>query len=1106
MGRRSRLLVLVTAALLAFPAASAAATLSFDDLPGGTDAVTTQYVASQGVEFRAQPAPGPGALPRLSTLAAHSGTHSLCIACIPGTEFPHAYLGGWLSQTRSALSFSIRNATTPHITTAWHVTVTLIRADGSTAATQPFAFTDGKTSTWHTASIASAASDAVRFEVVNASNEAGQQLLVDDLVLTGAAGPADVSLAATLAPITYVPRAGQVQIPLSMTRINGSTGRVQLSTSGTGAVQASFSPNPVPDTAGAVTMTLTGTAGAGAGILTITATPLDLTAGTTQRTLSFPVQTTDPFTVAATTATSLTLAPCASATVRLNVTHFPGVVADVQLSATQASPAGPLPPDVSVAFDPPSVSSPDPTAVTATIARGDANGTDVAYLQLVGRATGWVDRPYVSAAVHRTPLRLDGVSSTGVSAPIYTQPGTTVTVTGEGFCPGTTVEFGNDHARAPALPGATNTRIQVVVPALATSGALVVRTPGGSTATWTSPVTVRTFRNTYGFRFHNNPYTGPGFLGVNGGDFSMYHDLYGANIDLHIDFCPPFGCNVVLPIPDPLALIYIPIANAALSGGNGSCYGFALESGRLAQTPAQIRSFEPTGAATIWGLADAPAINRAIDVQHQAQSSSEAIHFAWAQAAAGSAGLRTATTLRADIAEHLAVGDAPMVILAQGDKGHVVVAYRIDPPLPGDPAGSYRIRVYDMNEEYLPAEDTDGALHQTVEDRSSLLITADSRWRFDGLEHADHSPWVGDLSGLFSYSTRDLPVHPHPPFAGDLFTVIFGAGTSSSVTTPNVPVRRDGALPVGVQRLVIPDGPPNGPPAYVLPAKGSFRLAGTADGEGREHLVGMGRETLADVDLTGAVGGAGTLVVGPGGGDVTLARTAGADAPLRVRLATVHGGVTRLADLHTTSGASGTDGLVLQPSGDLRYTHAGPIATVTLDLSTYGGAALPGTVVGVPVTIGDGETLEAAPDWTRLGARPVVATVTGPAGKRTVPLTRPATRPRVRLGVVRVTSTSHGLVATVRARVRGAAGGRVVVTVIARSGRRVIGQVSRVLAGKTTVAAHLALRLKRAATRVEVRVTAFAASALPVAGSAARIVRPSRTARHPPRHRRHFPA
>ena len=175
-----------------------------------------------------------------------------------------------------------------------------------------------------------------------------------------------------------------------------------------------------------------------------------------------------------------------------------------------------------------------------------------------------------------------------------------MTLTGKGFCPDMTVEFGNDLAKATVTDqsgtdiSAGGTKAFVTIPRLATTGTVTVSSEG-HTATLRH-VAIDSFRNVYGFNFPN---FGAALT------VQMFEHVFGlANTTevVTVNACPPGNCPVKeVVMTDAAADEFVTMANAS---GGGNCFGFALGAARLANggllTPADLGET----AESAWGITE----------------------------------------------------------------------------------------------------------------------------------------------------------------------------------------------------------------------------------------------------------------------------------------------------------------------------------------------------------------------------------------------------------------------------------------------------------------------------------------------------------------------
>lgn len=278
--------VLLALLILAVPAQADTKVVTFDNLLAGTP-VADQYRTSHGVYFRG-PGAGDGWYPvvRSAPGVARSGgqvadvstcTASNCEGFSPSST-------GRLTQTAQTVGVYVGylGSDPPPRPTA-EITLTAFDANGVSLGTQSAIVTQGDPFTrFLSVSAAAGAANIAAFEVRGPTYTGG--IAMDDVTITRpdpAPGdpppPPDFSLTAAGDPAS-VPEGDAVDVPISISRINGSDGDVSLSASGLPAgMTGAFSPNPIPGTDTQATMTLTALPGATATSgyveITITATP-----------------------------------------------------------------------------------------------------------------------------------------------------------------------------------------------------------------------------------------------------------------------------------------------------------------------------------------------------------------------------------------------------------------------------------------------------------------------------------------------------------------------------------------------------------------------------------------------------------------------------------------------------------------------------------------------------------------------------------------------------------------------------------------------------------------------------------------------------------------
>ena len=350
--------------------------------------------------------------------------------------------------------------------------------------------------------------------------------------------------------------------------------------------------------------------------------------------------------------------------------------------------------------------------------------------------------------------------------------GTQMTLTGNGFCPGTQVQVGGTGAIADANVVDPHT-ITFHMPTLATTGPVTVVPRQGDVAYLTdNSVQVDSFRNTDGFQFHNFD-----FDGLSLGELT---DAFGADaLFIRVNPCGFLGdCSFNTGILNPLVAIEWPIISKALSSTNGHCFGISRAVQEFLSGHRSLRSFTTAGAAFAIPSADHPqtAVGHFLDAEHALQASAEFLN-AWFDRDKSVSG----QLARAKAA--LAHGDFPIVTLRHGAlTGHALVAYNaVD-----NPDGTSDIYVYDSNREFRPGEDASADFHRSqVQDSVVHMDPIHGKWSY---QMVDGTTWTGGGGGtLFVAPDSVIPQHPSLPgistVTGGLEYLVFGSADGSVTTT-----------------------------------------------------------------------------------------------------------------------------------------------------------------------------------------------------------------------------------------------------------------------------------------------------------------------------------
>lgn len=560
-------------------------------------------------------------------------------------------------------------------------------------------------------------------------------------------------------PLVYVAQGASATETLLLNRLGNSSGDIQFALTGLPShLSASFSPNPAAGTVSATNLTIA--AGGNAAIVnnasfTISATPSSAAVGPQQRNASGQLNVLPPIQLSVPGPSTLQIFPCTWLTIGPAYVGFgPGTTGTIALSISG------LPANASYTITPDTIQSsenPVPLVYISILANGGINGP--VQIQVMAQS---------GAQTIAVPLTLQPVGAFITSSPVFAatpqalQPGDTISISGHGFCPGSTVRFGNDVAVVAPI-SITPSEITAIVPQYATTGQAsatpfpfgVIPPNGTSADLIPAPelCLIDSFRNIIGFSFMNGPY---GTVTL-----SQIQELFLST--------------------GSAAKIFAAMAQAFIDAGSGDvCFGMCLATQRLYQddTGALAAGFPPNLPTSAFGLtgpddAGGPSasLQQYIRSQHLAQLSEEYLS-AYLTAAvlksnATSFELRQniATCLQRTIpngSQTIPFPDYPLVAMRQGlGSGHVVVAYEIV----DQAGGAFDILVYDPNDPFTPIpsvkdsqggedSDTTGQAHQFRVDHCTIHVTGDGHWAYAPQSDS------GTVDELTPVSSTIIPLHP----------------------------------------------------------------------------------------------------------------------------------------------------------------------------------------------------------------------------------------------------------------------------------------------------------------------------------------------------------
>jgi hypothetical protein len=525
--------------------------------------------------------------------------------------------------------------------------------------------------------------------------------------------------------------------------------------------------------------------------------------------------------------------------------------------------------------------------------------------------------------------------------PRFGQAGTRVRVTGTGFCPGTTVEVGNEYAAAPATVLDPHT-IEFTVPRYATSGQVTIVPPGRLPKYNTrEALTVDSVRNDDGFPFGNYPF---GSLSLG----ELTKAFGAADVFLRVNPCWPFGsCPVVTGAVNPIAAIEWGLFNVL---PRSHCFGMALGLQHFLSGKESYRAYADPGrggasSAYAMSSADGPgeALSSFLDAEHVRQFSDEFLTARLAR----SESLRSQLEL---LERELGKQRQPMVSLFDEEGSHTVLAYDVE-----QTAGAAEIFVYNPNLPFLQSEEESGTAHRDLVDRSVIRVDKIAKaWSTEPLP--GEKVEGGNDGSLWVTPDGTIPDDPSLPGLGTLkrgvASMILGAvdgsarGAGETVGDVFSPLL-NGKSPPGSGTWVSDD--PN------RPLEVSVR--GLEQGHYTQAYVAPGFVASA-ADVPTAEGVRDTVT---GDGD-SLRFESGRARPLEIDLAERSGAaMSTAATVETHASAGGSDTVGFAGDGALTYAHDGAPATLELTLTTVRSNGGPTTFLSGPVAVGRGDRLRAEP-------------------------------------------------------------------------------------------------------------------------------------------------
>ncbi len=1043
--------VVATVALLvvAMPGAALGATtttITFDDLSPGA-MVSTQYDA-QGVDFvRGIVGSNVYCYPVIVAVAqgaAQSGNHVADATCANGEIFDSSIRGNLKNSAKHVSVYAGFSPTGSGSLASEAVTLTAYDALGSVVNTTTATVGAGQ-GTHTLLAVSSSSANIVAFDVTGTS----ANVSIDDVTFDNPGGvPADFAISPN-STFIQVTQGSAVADLVTIQRLNGSFGGVTFKASGLPAgIHVSFSPNPA--TGNSTTMTVSADRGAPLPqpgpfpSFTVTGTPAGAGVGSRPRSATVIVVVDPLFTVD--TPSTVSVPPCSTLRVPISVSAVPGFTGTVTLTANG------VPSDDQASFDPATLALPAQTHTTLTLTSGSDTSGPLGDVTVTASSGGAADPSGVIRVSRVAPSITSLTDSSGTplhggETPQGASPelGTLVIVHGHGFCPGSTVYFGNALASAVTQgpftdglgPYGDETVLRTAVPSLGTSGNVYVVRQGerpSSPGTAAAPFSVDSYRDVNGFSFENND----SFQSdVGGYTFSDVSEVFGdAATHISVNPCWPFGdCSIVTPVPDPFALLFGAIANLALQ--DGQCFGFSLASQRLLHGDQIFPAFpfQPGVAeAAVWNLLGPDPANGSsgasaqiahfIHLMHLEQFSAEALHFWWVKATTNAL-IGSQGSIMDDVISALHAGDHPLVELRNGSEGHVVVAYGVDQANDSNLVGNGDrvIDVYDPNQEFTNGENTpNGTTHQAVLSTSEIVVHSDGHWEFPGFT----PEWHGGPGSLVVMPYGVVPVQPTLPTSiSGLVDLLSGSARATQVTDSGgrTLLRSDGSIntgPTGIpdaaQFATLSGSTRPGPDIFLFGRRGTYTttVQGSASGSYHDALFAHGLAASISAAATPAVKDSLSVPASLDGLRFGQTSPAAASTPRQAHIEIVVTGSQkseRTATVATTVPVKGQAAIMFNAAHDAVEVTAGNQPTsYTLSLSWAGPHGFPQTFAAPTVHLAAGDRATFTPaNWSTLQASAATLRLTRPNGKTTTRTIqnrlRPADRYTVSLKVAKFGAT-----------------------------------------------------------------------------------------------------
>lgn len=370
--------------------------------------------------------------------------------------------------------------------------------------------------------------------------------------------------------------------------------------------------------------------------------------------------------------------------------------------------------------------------------------------------------------------------------PQLLKPGTEVTITGAGFCPGMQVSFGAPGAVSAATVAPDGKSMTVRVPRLAVSGAVGI---AGTAIEWqpvagkTGVFVVDSFRNVNAYPFENFYLADLEFAdtvrlyGYDATHYELTDDTINGVCEV---FTLGFGeCDAEVAPAEWPALIHHAVVDAALSGdpGDAHCFGLSVTSRQFLSAKSSLKDYNPQ-AKRVFEL-DGPGkrqskLRRYYRAQHGGQMSAEFINTFLGYYL--NAEINDTSEVVDELKSFMKNGIAPVIAMNDGGSGHVVVAYDIEP---AKTKGDFYVHTWDSNVPYVSKEAAEADTHESRLKRSRIVLKKDNLWRYDDLDYGP-GEYDGSNHRLIIFDGGALKKQPTLPTSiSGLYHVVFGASADT---------------------------------------------------------------------------------------------------------------------------------------------------------------------------------------------------------------------------------------------------------------------------------------------------------------------------------------